>query len=117
MYYRIIDRMEADLLQKKFSGEPYADLMSLIHDRIQTLDDNYGVERNLTGYGGNILFFPDSTDYGRAFPLIANQYGLDSALSEYSDVIATWSHVKWHEELFLLGSDFALVLVYPTERK
>ena len=63
--------------------------------------------------GGYILFFNDKTSYEENIEEILEFYKLDKDLYEYSDCISEGQDVRWIEELYMLASDDALILIHP----
>lgn len=116
MYQRIMNRLDAELLAEELQGK---DKDSVVIKRMRELagilDDRYGVVRGSADMGGYILFFPDSKTYGKCYPHITEFYHLQEELFEYSQRIngKSASGVEWWEELYLLSSDDALVLIHP----
>lgn len=118
MYQRIMNRLDAELFAEDLQK---GNIDSIVAERIMELagilDDRYGVCRGSADMGGYLLFFHTSTDYERCLPHILAFYHLDGELFEYSEQINenTDTGVEWWEELYLLSSEDALVLVYPKD--
>lgn len=116
MYQRIMNRLDAEL----FSGDlQKKNVDSIVIERMRELsgllDDRYGVCRGSADMGGYILFFHDSRDYEKCVSDILQFYRLDGELFEYSEQINKNPAfgMEWWEELYLLSSDDALVLIHP----
>lgn len=115
MYLRVRDSFDVDMLREEYSGRVDDEIIGIVDDRIKRLEDAYGAgQPDQTGYGGYLLFFPTPQDCMITYPKVLSHYGLDDDLNEYDDIIDTASsNQRWHEKLFLMGSDDALILVYP----
>lgn len=71
------------------------------------LDENYGVERNIKAdLGGYVLIAENIVDIE-----ILKQSKLKAVVAEYTDVIECSEGVNWTSSLFLLSSDYAIVVV------
>ncbi len=118
MYQRIMNRLDAELFTEELQK---GNIDGIVAERMMELagmlDDRYGVCRGSSDMGGYILFFHDSRDYGKCYPHIMAFYHLDGELFEYSERINenTEAGVEWWEELYLLSSEDALVLIHPKE--
>lgn len=116
MYQRIMNKLDAELFSEELKEK---NVDSMVVERMREmagmLDDRYGVCRGSADMGGYILFFHDSRDYGKCISYILQFYHMDGKLFEYSERINenTASDVEWWEELYLLSSEDALVLIYP----
>ena len=116
MYQRIMNKLDAELFSEELERK---NIDSIVIERMKELagmlDDRYGVCRGSADMGGYILFFHDGRDYGKCIPHILQFYHMDGELFEYSEQINenTASDVEWWEELYLLSSEDALVLIYP----
>lgn len=119
MYYRIMNRLDADALSKKICKDNIAEkiVADRISEIIDTLDDAYGGHRNSYAMGGFVFYFPDEATYEREYINILEFYRLNALDYEYSDLIgdAAIQGKEWREELFMLSSDDSLVLIHPKE--
>ncbi len=116
MFYRIKNGLDSSAL-----ADDIHCCDSLLVDRIneitEMLDNNYSGRRSSKDYGGYILFFPTKEGYDRLIEKILRYYNLDSSLSEYEEVIGERAigNTEWHEEMWLLSSEDALVCIHPEE--
>lgn len=118
MYQRIKNRLDAELLSEDLQRENIDNtVIKRIGELVAILDENYGACRSSADMGGYLLFFPDGMTYEKCYPHIMEFYHLKEELFEYSQQINERmdSDVEWWEELYLLSSDDALVLIHPKE--
>lgn len=120
MYQRIMNSLDADILAEelKAKGMDKA-VISRVKQLITILDRNYGQYRGNADMGGYILFFENIQTYRNYFEKVIDFYHLDKNMYEYSECIRNGqqSGTEWHEEMYLLSSDDALVFIYPCEIK
>lgn len=92
---------------RKFSIE----VIKSIFETIEILDENYGADRNVDNdLGGYVLVVENIVDIE-----ILKQDKLKGLVAEYTDVIESSEGVNWTSSLFLLSSDFAIVVVTTEE--
>lgn len=116
MYHRIMNKLDAEMFSEELQEKKVDRIViERIRELAGMLDDRYGICRGFADMGGYILFFHDSRDYGKCVPHILQFYHMDRELFEYSEPINgdSVSGVEWWEELYLLSSDDALVLIHP----
>lgn len=116
MYHRIMNKLDAEMFSEELQEKKVDRIViERIRELAGMLDDRYGVRRGSADMGGYILFFHNSRDYGKCVPHILQFYHMDRELFEYSEQINenSVSGVEWWEELYLLSSDDALVLIHP----
>lgn len=113
MYRRIMNKLDADMWQKKVQGTISDDVIGRVREQINILDEAYGSTRGSHDMGGYIHFFDDKASYDENIDEILAFYNIDKDLYEYSDCISEGQGTSWMEELYMLGSDDALVLIHP----
>ena len=87
------------------------EVINSISDIIDVLDENYGVERNIKAdLGGYVLIVENIVDIE-----ILKQDKLKGLIAEYTDMIECSEGVNWTSSLFLLSSDYAIVVVTTEE--
>ena len=87
------------------------EVINSISEIIEVLDDNYGVSRNIeSDLGGYILIAENIVDTE-----ILKQGKLQGLIPEYTDMIECSEGVNWTSSLFLLSSDFSIVVVTTEE--
>ena len=105
--------MKAIYLKEKLnelSAYP-VEVINSISDIISMLDENYGVERNIEAdLGGYVLIAENIVDIE-----ILKQDKLKGLLAEYTDIIECSEGVNWTSSLFLLSSDFSIVVITTEE--
>ena len=116
MYFRIKNGLDASALAEDIRCRD-----SLLADRIkeiaEMLDNNYSGQRSSKDWGGYILFFPTKEGYEMQIGKILDYYNLDVSRSEYEEVVGERAigSMKWHEKLWLLSSEDAIVCIFPEE--
>ena len=86
-------------------------VVSTIEEKLSILDENYGLERDIdTDLGGYIVIAENIVDIE-----ILKQDKLQGLIPEYTDVIECSEAVSWTSSLFLLSSDYAIVVVCTEE--
>ena len=78
---------------------------------ISILNENYGINRDVEAdLGGYIVIVENIVDIK-----IMKQDKLQGLIPEYTDIIECSEGVNWTSSLFLLSSDFAIVVVTTEE--
>lgn len=92
--------------------ERYAlEIIKSIREMITVLDENYGVDRDINNdLGGYVVIAENIVDIE-----ILKQDKLQGLIPEYTDVIECSEGVNWTSSLFLLSSDYAIVVVTTEE--
>lgn len=86
-------------------------VIATIIEIIELLDENYGEDRNIDNdLGGYVLIAENIVDIE-----ILKQDKLNGVIAEYTDVIKCKEGVNWTSSLFLLSSDYAIVVVTTEE--
>lgn len=120
MYYRLKNRLDYESLKEDI-GE--GNSLKIVSDRIEeiidTLDDNYGAQRNSKAMGGYLLLFQSEENYEELKMLILSFYHLDIEDYEYSETLIEDKeyNVEWWEELYMLSSDDAIVIMHPKSKE
>lgn len=87
------------------------EVINNISDIIDVLDENYGVERNIKAdLGGYVLIAENIVDIE-----ILKQDKLKGLRAEYTDMIECSKGVNWTSSLFLLSSDFSIIVITTEE--
>lgn len=87
------------------------EVINNISDIIDVLDENYGVERNIkVDLGGYVVIAENIIDIE-----ILKQDKLKGLVAEYTDIIECSEGVNWTSSLFLLSSDFSIVVITTEE--
>ena len=78
---------------------------------IDILNENYGADRDINNdLGGYVLIAENIVDIE-----ILKQDKLKGLVAEYTDIIECSEGVNWTSSLFLLSSDFSIVVVTTEE--
>ena len=87
------------------------EVINSISDIIGVLDENYGVKRNIEAdLGGYVLIAENIVDIE-----ILKQEKLQGLIPEYTDVIKVVNGKNYISSLYLLSSDYAIVVVCTEE--
>ena len=87
------------------------EIIKSISKTIEILDDNYGANRDIKlDLGGYILIAENIVDIE-----VLKQGKLQDLIPEYTDIIECSEGANWTSSLFLLSSDYAIVVVTTEE--
>ena len=101
--YKENQLLEAESLQLEVS--------ETIRATIEVLDDNYGADIDIeSDLGGYIVIAENIVDIE-----ILKQDKLQGLIPEYTDIIECSEGVNWTSSLFLLSSDFSIVVITTEE--
>ena len=93
--------------QLKELGDYPIEVINSISEIIGILDENYGANRHIDNdLGGYVLIVENIINIE-----ILKQDKLQGLIPEYTDVIECSGGVNWTSSLFLLSSDFSIVVV------
>lgn len=95
---------------KQLKGYPI-EVINNISETIEILDDNYGENRNLENDLGGYVVIAENI----VVIEILKQDKLQGLVPEYTDVIHVSNGKNYTSSLFLLSSDFAIVVVTTEE--
>jgi hypothetical protein len=97
--------------QLKNLGAYPKEVVEVIAETIAILDENYGEGRNVDkDLGGYVLIAESIVDIE-----VLKKGVLKDAVGEYTDVIEGSGEVKYTSSLFLLSSDFSIVVITTEE--
>lgn len=116
MYQRIKNKMDAEIIRENLKAERMNEaVMNRIDKIVDVLDMEYGGCRGSSDMGGYILLFTDVQTYENNIARIMEFYHLDKDLYEYSNQLNGEGDdtAQWKEELYLMSSDDALVMIHP----
>lgn len=116
MYYRIKNSLDAEALVSELEENKECELVAgRVQEIIERLSEAYGDYRNSYAMGGYILFFPSEENYEKWYTQIMTFYRLGMEDYEYSEIINENFIIdtEWWEELYLLSSDDAIVMIHP----
>jgi len=84
-----------------------------VQEVLKILDENYGADRNpKADYGGYVILTESEDDFGEIEAEMNVEVSVDS-IPEYVDIIRCENRKVYTSSLFLLGSDYGIVLVMP----
>lgn len=87
------------------------EIIKSIKASVRVLDENYGANRNIDNdLGGYVVIVENIVDME-----ILKQEKLQGLIPEYTDIIECKEGVNWTSSLFLLSSDFSIVVVTTEE--
>ena len=88
-----------------------SEVIESIKITIDILNENYGADRDVeSDLGGYLVIAENIVDIE-----ILKQDKLQGLIQEYTDIIECSEGVNWTSSLFLLSSDFAIVVVTTEE--
>ena len=88
-----------------------SEVIESIKATIDILNENYGADRNIEiDLGGYVVIAENIVDIE-----VLKQDKLQGLVPEYTDVIEVVNGVNWTSSLFLLSSDYAIVVVTTEE--
>ncbi|MDU1568623.1 MAG: hypothetical protein E6876_15570 [Clostridium sp.] len=86
-------------------------VISTIEEQLSILDENYGLERDIyTDLGGYIVIAENIVDIE-----ILKQGKLQGLIPEYTDVIEVVNGENYASSVYILSSDYAIVVVTTEE--
>ncbi|EHK2305049.1 hypothetical protein ACV3RC_04405 [Clostridium perfringens] len=105
--------MKKIYLKEHLKGVKYypIEVVKSILRSIELLDDNYGVNRNIEADLGGYVFIAENIVEVE----ILKQDKLNGIVSEYTDIIECSKGVNWTSSLFLLSSDYSIIVVTTEE--
>ncbi|MBO5208289.1 MAG: hypothetical protein J6B68_02980 [Lachnospiraceae bacterium] len=118
MYYIIGTEKQYTDYQGELKHVLSEEVLASLHEKVKILDSNYGDSRDLEkDLGGYCVVFPTRTDWKEAYQEILNKHHIQKELYEYREQL-TGGENCWIEELYIISSDYGIVLFYPkqTER-
>jgi hypothetical protein len=113
MYFRIKYDYEVKALRKSCSEPSMNRVYDAIEEKLEILESAYTGYKAYDYYGGEVFLFTDTSDFAELFPMVCKQYKLQEEQEEYTDVIVRAEGVCWREKLYMLGSEYSVVMVFP----
>ena len=102
--------MKKVYLKNQLKGYPI-EVISNVLDVINVLGENYGANRDIEAdLGGYLVIAENIVDIE-----ILKQDKLKGLVPEYTDMIECSEGVNWTSSLFLLSSDFSIVVITTEE--
>ena len=88
-----------------------SNVINVIKEQLNILDENYGIERNVdTDLGGYVLILESKDDV-----IEVKENILNGVIPEYVDMIECKGGKQYCLSLFLLSSDYAVIVIATKE--
>ena len=88
-----------------------SNVINVIKEQLNILDENYGIERNVdTDLGGYVLILESKDDV-----IEVKENILNGVIPEYVDVIECKGDKQYCLSLFLLSSDYTVIVIATKE--
>ena len=115
MYHVIGTVEQREALSASIMGCIPSEILERLKQRIETLQECYGADRDLEAdLGGYVVLFPSMTlEEKTEHRNILEKYHADVNEYEYQNIISTEEGQEWVEELYILSADYAIVMFYP----
>ena len=115
MYHIIGTVKQMEALSASIMGCIPSQILERLKQRIETLQECYGADRDLEADLGGyvVLFLSMSQNEQTQRKNILERYQVCDDEYEYRNVIITENNHKWIEELYILSSDYSIVMFYP----
>ena len=123
MYLRIMNKLDVSCMKEAIQEDiknpaAFQKVFGRISDAIASLDESYGEGREALSMGGFVFLLTDIHSSGEIRRQILECYALFENDSEYQEEICKEDSGKiWFEELYLRGSDDAVVIIFAGEEK
>lgn len=123
MYYKITNLTDVECLKRSIKSrkdeikqedyDMFLEVMSSIENNINILSENYGDNRDSdSNLGGYLLLFTSTKDE-ELLNVIYERYGINQEYAEFDDVLAENEKMQWTSRLFIISSDYGVVIVLP----
>ena len=115
MYHIIGTVKQMKALSASIMGCIPRQILERLKQRIETLQECYGADRDLeVDLGGYVVLFPSMTlEEITEHRNILEKYHAQDDEYEYQNIISTEDGQEWVEELYILSADYAIVMFYP----
>ncbi|SEV93628.1 hypothetical protein [[Clostridium] fimetarium] len=128
MYYKIVNHFDIECLEdfnqyqllktnvidEKDKLRNFANVIENAKSTIETFDDNYGATRHPgADLGGYVLIFPTIEHTELFLEKIMGQYSLQPECVEFQDILEQDGKMEWVMQIYILSSDYCLVLIFP----
>ena len=92
-------------------------MLDSLYEKVTVFDENYGDTRNLLkSLGGYCAVFPTIEDQEQSYQTILDKHYIQKELHEYQEEIVDEGYC-WIEELYMISSDYGIVMFYPKYQK
>lgn len=115
MYHVIGTIKQMEALSASFTEYLPTQIWERLKERIETLEQCYGADRDLEAdLGGYAVIFPSmSQNEQEEYRNILEKYHAKENEYEYRDIISVEDGQEWVEELFILSADYSIIMIYP----
>ena len=123
MYLRMMNKFDVACMKEAIQEAienpvVFKKVFGRISDAITSLDEAYGEGREALSMGGFVFLLTDIHSSGEMRRQILECYSLSEDSSEYQEEICKENSGKiWFEELYLRGSDDAVIIIFAGEEK
>lgn len=121
MYLRIMNKLDVLCMERTIreaieNPAVFGKVFERISNAIAVLDEAYGEGREALSMGGFVFLLTDTHSSEQIRRKILECYGLSGDDSEYKEEICKGDNkTRWFEELYLRGSDDAVIIIYAGE--
>lgn len=117
MYYIIGTEKQFEDMQELLSRVLSNSALDSLHDKVAVLDSYYGNTRDLQkDLGGLCIVLPTIDDWAESCHTVFEKYHIEKELYEYRKEY-TVENPCWIEELYMISSDYGIILFYPQNDK
>ena len=117
MYYIVGTEGQFKDLHKPLSHILSECALASLRDKVAVLDGYYGSTRDLQkDLGGYCVIFPTIEDWAKSYQTVIDKHYIQEELYEYREEHTHGSDC-WIEELYMISSDYGIVLFYPKNCK
>ena len=117
MYYVIGTKKQYERLYGVMNKIIPDKVLDSLYEKVTVFDENYGDTRNLLkSLGGYCVVFPTIEDQEQSYQTILDKHYIQKELHEYQEEIVD-ERCFWIEELYMISSDYGIVMFYPKYQK
>ncbi len=93
-------------------------VLERLKEVLQTFNEYYGTDRDMDAdLGGFCVVFPQmDTEEQTEYEMLLQKYHVQRNEHEYRDELTECNGLVWIEELFVLSTDYGVVLFYPVRK-
>jgi len=117
MYYIVGTEKQFKDLQETLNHILSEPVLTSLNDKVAVLDEYYGDTRDLQkDLGGYCAVFPTIEDWAESYQTVLDKHYIQKELYEYREELID-GNCCWIEELYMISSDYGIVLFYPKNDK
>ena len=115
MYHVIGTIKQMEALSASFTEYLPTQIWERLKERIETLEQCYGADRDLEAdLGGYAVIFPSMCpNEQEEHRNILKKYHAEEHEYEYRDIISVEDGQEWVEELYILSADYSVIMFFP----